>query len=70
MFIGGNNTVKVMLPAGLYTVKSGEGSDWFGEKESFGRYGHYETMTFDGKEEIKLQEKQLAKAKMEAAQMQ
>ena len=40
----------------MYTVKSGEGDDWFGIKESFGRYGSYEIMTFNGdSQEIKLQ---------------
>ncbi len=55
VFIGGTADVKITLPAGVYTIKSGQGSEWFGIKESFGRYGSYETMTFDGKEEIKLQ---------------
>lgn len=56
VFVGGSSSVKVSLPAGTYTVKSGTGTDWFGEKESFGRYGNYETMTFNGDdEEIKLE---------------
>ncbi|MBR5109768.1 MAG: hypothetical protein IK099_06200 [Clostridia bacterium] len=55
VFIGGTGQVKITLPEGLYTVKSGEGYDWYGYKEAFGRYGSYETMTFDGKEEIKLE---------------
>ncbi len=56
VFIGGTGSVKVTLPKGVYTIKDGVGSDWFGIKESFGRYGSYETMTFDnGSEEIKLQ---------------
>ena len=56
VFVGGNSSATVKLPAGVYTVKSGQGTDWFGIKESFGRYGRYETMTFDGgKTEIKLE---------------
>ena len=56
VFIGGSDSVKVTLPKGVYTIKDGVGSDWFGIKESFGRYGSYETMTFENNsEEIKLQ---------------
>ena len=54
VFIGGSAEVKVNLPAGTYSIKSGEGSDWYGIKESFGRYGHYETMTINDSTEVKL----------------
>ena len=55
VFIGGSADVKVNLPAGTYSIKSGEGSDWFGIKEAFGRYGSYETMTINDSTEIKLE---------------
>ena len=56
IFIGGTGSVKVKLPAGTYNIKDGTGQEWFGIKETFGRNGDYETMTFDnGSEEIKLE---------------
>ena len=55
VFIGGTATVKIKLPAGTYTIKTGTGTNWFGLKEYFGRYGSYETEMIDGKKEIKLQ---------------
>lgn len=55
VFVGGTGTVKVSLPKGTYTIKAGIGENWFGLEEYFGRNGSYETMTIDGKEEIKLE---------------
>ena len=47
LFIGGPGKVTVKLPNGRYTIKDGSGKQWFGIKEAFGRYGSYETMSFD-----------------------
>ena len=47
LFIGGKAKVTVKLPAGKYMIKDGTGKQWFGVKEAFGRYGSYETMSFD-----------------------
>ena len=57
LFIGGPGKVTVKLPSGRYTIKDGSGKEWFGVKEAFGRYGSYETMSFDdyGTTEVNLQ---------------
>ncbi len=57
LFIGGSGKATVSLPGGTYVIKNGSGSDWFGEKELFGRHGAYNTMTFDdkGTQEVTLQ---------------
>ena len=47
LFIRGSGSAATRLPGGQYMIKVGTGRLWFGAEESFGRYGHYETMTFD-----------------------
>lgn len=47
VFIGGKAKVTVKIPSGKYKIKDGTGTKWFGVKEAFGRYGSYETMSFD-----------------------
>ena len=57
LFIGGPGKVTVKLPGGKYMIKDGSGKEWFGVQEAFGRYGSYETMSFDdyGTTEVTLQ---------------
>ncbi len=56
LFIGGTGEAKTLLPGGVYMIKDGSGEMWFGTKETFGRYGSYETMTFgDDAEETLLE---------------
>ena len=54
LFIGGSGQTTVKLPAGTYTIKDGNGYQWFGLKEAFGRYGNYEIMTFGKNDEEKV----------------
>ncbi len=47
VFIGGSDEVSLMVPGnGKYMIKDGVGSKWFGETDTFGAIGAYETMTF------------------------
>ncbi len=47
VYISGSDEVTVKLPGDArYTIKDGVGRDWYGEKETFGEYGSYETMIF------------------------
>lgn len=55
LFIGGTGRATAKLPAGTYTIKDGVGTQWFGTKEAFGRYGNYETMTFGESESEQVQ---------------
>ncbi len=48
LFIGGPGSATVSIPGGTYTIRTGTGSDWYGQAASFGNFGHYEVMTFDG----------------------
>ena len=57
MFIGGTGQATCSLPAGVYVVKDGVGSNWYGEEEAFGDWpdGLYEIMTYeDGSQEVNL----------------
>ncbi len=56
LFIGGTGKAKTKLPGGVYVIKDGTGTDWYGPEEAFGKYGSYETMTFDdrGTAEVEL----------------
>lgn len=47
LFLGKGDTVSAYLPGGVYSIRLGMGSDWFGLDDSFGREGYYEQMTFD-----------------------
>ena len=52
VFIGGSDEISLMVPGnGTYMIKDGVGSKWFGETDTFGAIGAYETMTFGQKEE-------------------
>ena len=52
VFIGGSDEISLMVPGnGTYTIKDGVGSKWFGETDTFGAIGAYETMTFTPREE-------------------
>ena len=51
LFIGGNGSAQTSLKPGRYTIKQGEGSDWYGRKDAFGEDGWYYTWTFDGGED-------------------
>ena len=47
VFIGGTDEISLMVPGnGKYMIKDGVGSKWFGETDTFGDIGAYETMTF------------------------
>ena len=48
LFIGGNGSAQTSLKAGRYTIKQGNGHDWYGRKDAFGEDGWYVTWTFDG----------------------
>ena len=56
LFIGGTGKAKTKLPGGVYIIKDGSGTDWYGPEEAFGKTGSYETMTFDnyGNAEVEL----------------
>ena len=47
LFVGGTGKAIANLPGGVYTIKDGAGTQWFGMKEAFGPDGSYETMTFE-----------------------
>ena len=52
VFIGGSDEISLMVPGnGTYTIKDGVGEKWFGETDTFGAIGAYETMTFGKNEE-------------------
>lgn len=51
LFIGGNGSAQTSLKPGRYTVKQGEGTDWYGRKDAFGEDGWYYTWTFNGGED-------------------
>ena len=52
VFIGGTDEISLMVPGnGTYMIKDGVGSKWFGETDTFGAIGAYETMTFGQNEE-------------------
>ena len=52
VFIGGSDEISLMVPGnGTYMIKDGVGSKWFGETDTFGAIGAYETMTFTPREE-------------------
>lgn len=47
LFIKGAGTIETMLPGGNYYIKDASGTEWYGEKELFGKDGHYESMVFN-----------------------
>ena len=51
LFIGGNGSAQAGLKAGRYTIKEGDGYDWYGRKDAFGEEGWYSVWTFDGGED-------------------
>ena len=55
LFIGGTGQATAKLPAGIYIIKDGVGSDWYGLTEAFGRSGLYETLIFDEDDETVFQ---------------
>lgn len=48
IFIGGNGSAQTGLKPGRYTIKQGNGENWYGRKDAFGEEGWYSTWTFDG----------------------
>ena len=46
LFIRGVGKARTKLPGGRYRIRDATGTEWFGEKETFGQEGHYELMTF------------------------
>ena len=48
LFIPSGEKLKVGLPSGTYTFKTGYGWDWFGEQNAFGPMGEYSILLFDG----------------------
>ena len=48
LFIGGNGKAETGLEPGTYTIKEGEGYEWYGRKDAFGSEGWYCTIAFDG----------------------
>lgn len=52
VFIGGSDEVTIYLPGNsTYTIRDGVGSNWYGEVDTFGAEGAYETMLFGRNEE-------------------
>lgn len=54
IFINGNGSATIQVPAGTYTVKSASGSVWFGEETLFGDDGTYYKMMFEGEGEASM----------------
>ena len=47
IFVAKNSKVKVKLPKGKYRFKAAYGTDWFGDKELFGKDAVYELLIFE-----------------------
>ena len=50
IFIPGDETVTVSIPAGTYRINKAHGDSWFGPIDMFGDNGAYWTCAFDGSE--------------------
>lgn len=46
LFLTGSGSVTTSLPGGNYRIKDATGTNWYGMKDTFGRYGSYEFMEF------------------------
>ncbi len=47
LFLGRGESVTAYLAGGTYQIKVGMGEKWFGLRDTFGKLGSYETLTFD-----------------------
>ena len=47
MFVHGSGKASARLPGGNYRIRDAAGTEWYGEKETFGKNGSYEYMVFN-----------------------
>ena len=52
LFVGGNGKASTSLKPGKYIIKIGDGEEWYGRKDTFGREGYYVTFKYNGSKKV------------------